>query len=38
MLTSGIGFDGPKTEYIAPTAEASNDRYDIEGIHAGVTP
>jgi hypothetical protein len=33
VLTSGIGFDGPKTEHIDAAAEARNHRYDVEGIH-----
>jgi hypothetical protein len=34
VLTSGIGFDGPKTEHIDAAAEARNDRYDVGGVHA----
>ena len=36
VLTSSIGFDGPKTEHIDAAAEARNDRYDVGRVHVLV--
>lgn len=35
-MTSGIGFDGPKTEHIDAAAAARNDRYDVSRVHVVV--
>jgi hypothetical protein len=36
VLTSGIGFDDPKTGHIDAAAEARNDRYEVGRVHVVV--